>query len=59
MSKLLKEKYKTREGAAKRRDFENSLAKYEFEQGYKAEYYWYLVVEEAGMWRVQREIHDA
>jgi len=52
--KLLKETYKTREGAAKRARFENSLAPFEHRQGYKAKLYRYTVVQLGVMWRVQR-----
>lgn len=55
MNKVLKEKYKTWDGARKRALFENGLAKYEFEQGYKAKLYRYLTVEQGGNWRVSRE----
>lgn len=55
MAKLLKEKYKTHEGAEKRCRFENALAKGEFERGDKARHYAYSVVLESdGAWRVQR-----
>ena len=53
--KLLKEKYKTYEGAAKRRNFENALALGEYQRGYKAHHYVYTVVSEDGAWRVKRE----
>lgn len=56
MSKLLKEKYKTHEGASKRCAFENSLAKGEFERGDKAKHYRYTIVQEAGIWRVKMEV---
>ena len=52
--KLLKEKYKTWEGAHKRCRFENSLAGSEFRQGYKAKHYHYTVVQEDAHWRVAR-----
>jgi hypothetical protein len=56
MVKLLKETYKTRDGAEKRCRFENSLARHEFERGYKARHYAYSVVTDSnGAWRVQRE----
>jgi hypothetical protein len=54
--KLLKEIYKTYEGARKRAAFENGLAKSEYERGYKAKHYQYLIVEENGAYRVQRAI---
>ncbi len=41
--KFLKEKYKTLDGAYKRCAFENSLARSEFERGYKAKLYRYTV----------------
>jgi hypothetical protein len=44
--KLLREKYKTIEGAMKRRGFENGVAKSEFERGYKAKLYRYTVITE-------------
>jgi hypothetical protein len=58
--KLLREKYKTYEGAAKRARFENGLARSEFNRGYKARVYRYTVVAEEDStqgqtWRVQRE----
>jgi hypothetical protein len=37
--KLLREKYKTYEGARKRTAFENGLAKGEFQRGDKAKHY--------------------
>lgn len=52
--KLLKEVYKTYEGARKRAGFENGLARSEFEHGYKAKHYHYIVVGTEGAWRVQR-----
>ena len=54
MQKLLKEKYKTYEGARKRAAFENGLARHEFEQGYKAKHYHYSVITENDTWRVAR-----
>jgi hypothetical protein len=42
--KLLKEKYKTYEGARKRAAFENGLARFEYERGYKARFYHYTIV---------------
>jgi hypothetical protein len=45
MTKLLKEIYKSYEGARKRAAFENSLARFEFEHGHKAKLYHYTVVE--------------
>lgn len=52
--KMLKEKYKTYDGARQRRDFENSLARGEFERGFKAKHYRYSIVTHDGLWRVVR-----
>jgi hypothetical protein len=53
--KLLKEIYKTYEGARKRAGFENGLARFEFERGYKAKHYQYRVVAQSdGTFRVER-----
>ena len=52
--KLLREKYKTHEGAIKRARFERSLAPSEFNQGYKARLYSYRVVQIENVWRVER-----
>jgi hypothetical protein len=62
--KLLKEKYKTYDGAIKRCGFENSIARFEYERGYKARHYHYTVIQEAkktladcckdDIWRVAR-----
>lgn len=52
--KLLKEVYKTYEGACRRVAFENGLAKGEFERGNKARHYRYSIVEQYGAYRVQR-----
>jgi hypothetical protein len=56
--KLLKEKYKTYEGARKRAASENGLAKGEYERGYKAKHYHYTVIEQDDggdkIYRVQR-----
>ena len=61
--KLLREKYKTWEGANKRCRFENGVAESEFRNGYKAKLYHYTVVEadshdcaQGNSWRVAR--HD-
>lgn len=63
MKKLLREKYKTREGAAQRARFENAIASSEFERGFRAKLYQYTAVpasaddvERAGFvhWRVER-----
>ena len=53
--KLLKEKYKTWEGARKRAGFENGVARGEYERGDKARHYHYTVVQEGELWRVQRD----
>ena len=52
--KLLKEKYKTYDGAHKRTGFENSLARFEFERGDKARHYKYRTEAHDGAWRVVR-----
>jgi hypothetical protein len=44
--RLLSAKYKTWEGAWKRVKFENSIARFEYEQCYKAHLYCYSVVTE-------------
>jgi hypothetical protein len=54
--KLLKEVYKTSEGARKRCGFENGVARGEFEKGYKAKLYFYTVVSEGDHWRVARNL---
>jgi hypothetical protein len=54
--KLLKEVYKTYEGARKRAGFENGIAKSEYEKGYKAKHYHYSVVPEGNGFRVQRTV---
>ena len=56
--RLLKEIYKTEEGARKRAAFENSMARSEYERGYKARPYRYRVVQEGETWRVQRTQED-
>lgn len=54
-TKLLREKYKTYDGASKRAGFENGVARSEFNAGYKAHVYHYRVVaDQDGMWRVER-----
>jgi hypothetical protein len=53
--KLLRETYKTYEGARKRAAFENGVAKSEFERGSKAKHYRYTVVQYDGVYRVARE----
>jgi hypothetical protein len=49
MTKLLKQVYKSYEGARKRTAFENGVA-----PGFKAKLYHYSVVAEGNAWRVQR-----
>jgi hypothetical protein len=58
MTKLLKEKYKTYEGARQRAAFENGVAGSEFRNGYKARLYHYTIVADETQgetWRVRRE----
>jgi hypothetical protein len=51
--KLLRERYKTREGASKRVRFENALAKGEFDRGATAKLYRYSVTQDGlGGYRV-------
>ncbi len=52
--KLLREVYKTYEGARKRAGFENGVAASEYRNGYKARLYRYAVIVQDGAWRVQR-----
>lgn len=52
--KLLKEKYKTYEGARKRAAFENAWAASEFTRGHTARRYRYAVITQDGCYRVQR-----
>jgi hypothetical protein len=52
--KLLREKYKTWDGAQKRCGFENGVAKSEFEHGHKAKHYRYTIVKEGEFYRVAR-----
>lgn len=55
MAKLLREKYKTYEGARKRAAFENGLAPSEFRNGYKVRLYHYRVIRTIGDdYRVER-----
>lgn len=56
MAKLLREKYKTYEGARKRAGFENGIAASEYRNGYKAKLYHYAIVADPSGdgWRVQR-----
>jgi hypothetical protein len=56
--KLLKEVYKTYEGARKRCAFENAMARGEFNRGDKARFYHYKIVadpDSTSAWRVQRD----
>jgi hypothetical protein len=54
--KLLKEVYKTYEGARKRCAFENGVARGEYQRGDKARHYHYTVIAELdNTWRVQRD----
>ncbi len=58
---LLRETYKTYEGARKRAAFENGLAKSEYEHGYKAKLYAYRIVPNQTAstditWRIERYI---
>ncbi len=54
-TKLLKEEYKTYDGAHKRARFENGVAPSEYKHGIKARLYHYTVIpQENGTWRVQR-----
>ena len=53
--KMLREKYKTFEGASKRARFENGIAPSEYHKGYKSRLYRYSAVEHEGLWRVQRD----
>ena len=58
--KLLKETYKTFDGARKRAGFENGVARSEYINGYKAKMYRYQVVPmEDGTWKVSREVVKA
>jgi hypothetical protein len=56
--KLLRETYKTWDGAHKRCTFENALAKGEFERGDKAKFYCYTIVKEGETYRVARCLPD-
>jgi len=53
--KLLREHYKTEDGARKRAAFENGIARSEWERGYKARMYHYTVIFEDDCYRVRRE----
>ena len=51
--RLLKEIYKTHEGASKRARFENGVAPSEYEKGYRARLYQYTaVLQDYKTWRV-------
>ncbi len=55
--KLLKEVYKTWEGAHKRCGFENGIARSEYEHGYKARLYHYVITQDDnGLYRVARNV---
>lgn len=54
--KLLREKYKTSEGARKRARFENGLAPGEFARGGRL--FTYHIVQHDGLWRVARYTPD-
>jgi hypothetical protein len=56
--KLLKEHYKTYDGAQKRCGFENGVAKSEYANGIKAHRYHYTIVQENEVWRVARCLPD-
>jgi hypothetical protein len=56
--KLLREKYKTEDGARKRAAFENSLAASEYQRGYKARHYRYTTELVDGSYRVARHIPE-
>ncbi len=56
--KLLKEVYKTWDGAKKRCGFENAMAKGEYDRGDKAKFYCYAVVNVGNTWRVARCLPD-
>ena len=56
--RLLREKYKTREGAAKRAAFERGIAPGEFRRGDKARLYGYRVVLHEGFFRVERYVPE-
>lgn len=52
--KLLKEVYKTRDGAVRRCGFENGVAAGEYRRGDKAKLYRYTVEQTGEVWRVAR-----
>lgn len=57
MTKLLREKYKTHDGAMKRCRFENAVAFSEHKRGYAAKLYRYRVIQDdSGVYRVERSI---
>ena len=59
-TKVLRERYKTYDGADRRMRFENGIARHEYERGYKARLYKYTVTKDAdGSWRVVRELNKA
>jgi len=53
---MLRQKYKTYEGARRRAAFENMVAPGEFQRGQRARLYTYAVVQIDGMWRVERRL---
>jgi len=58
--KLLRERYRTLQGAAKRAAFENAVAPGEYARGEKARVYSYRVIQDqAGAWRVERHAQKA
>ena len=64
MARLLKEKYKTWEGADKRCRFENGIALGEYQRGDMAHHYRYTVVADEyyknpQVWRIKRELANA
>lgn len=52
--RLLREKYRTFSGAAKRAAFERGVAPSEYRAGFKSHVYSYRVVEHDGCYRVER-----
>lgn len=55
--KLLKEIYKTHEGARRRAEFENSIAASDFNHGRTAKHYRYNIVTDDNVtWRVARSV---
>jgi len=53
---ILREKYKTLEGALKRAAFENAVAPGEYARGEKAKLYTYRAVKAGELWRVERSL---